>query len=308
MDILHELFPNRMQRLLQCTEAHAEEIQEIRIRVHSPIAIWMRGREYSVRQDGQLCPNMEEGIRMERKDLEECIMHICHSSLYAYEEELRRGYLTVKGGHRIGIGGQVVMKEDGRIRTIKNVSFLNVRIAHQIFNVSKPILYHLYENSKIHNSLIISPPGFGKTTLLRDMVRQISNGNAYGDGKNCSVIDERSEIAGCYRGVPQLDVGIRTDVLDSCPKSVGMMMAIRAMGPQVVVVDELGTSEDIRALFSVIRSGCSILATIHGDSLESVGEKSFLKQIMEERIFKRYIVICNKQHETKIFNGELQKC
>lgn len=245
---------------------------------------------------------------MRTNDLEDCIMHICHSSLYAYEEEVRRGYLTIVGGHRIGIGGQVVSDKEGKIRTIKNISFLNVRIAHQIPDVSRTILSYMYENRKVHNCLIISPPGFGKTTLLRDMIRQISNGNSYGEGKNCSVIDERSELAGCYRGVPQLDVGIRTDVLDGCPKSVGMMMAIRAMGPQVIAVDELGTSEDIQALFSVIRSGCSILATMHGDSVDSLREKSFLRRVMEEKIFQRYIVIRNNRHELDVYNGELVKC
>lgn len=308
MNLIQELFPNRIQKHLQCLETNILDIQEIRVRVNAPIIIWMKRKEYTVMQNGQLGRGIEDGIVMGEKDLEDCVMHICHSSLYAYEEEVRRGYLTLEGGHRIGITGQVVLDAGGMIRTIKNISFLNIRIAHQVENASRLVLPYLYEKGKLQNCLIISPPGFGKTTLLRDIIRQVSNGNSYGAGKNCSLIDERSEIAGCYRGIPQLDVGIRTDVLDGCPKSVGMMLVIRAMGPQVVAVDELGTAEDIQALFSVIRSGCIILATIHGDNLDCLKEKSFLQQVMGERIFQRYIVIQNNLHETEIYDGELIKC
>ena len=194
------------------------------------------------------------------------------------------------------------------LKTIKNISFINIRIAHEVKGVADNLMHRVYENGRIHNTLIISPPGFGKTTLLRDIIRNISNGSGYGGGRTCSIIDERSELAGSYNGIPQLDVGMRTDVLDACPKSLGMMMAIRSMAPQIVAVDELGTEEDIRALFSVIRSGCSILATVHGDDIESLNEKSFLKEVMKEKVFTRYIVITNQRHETNIYDGELKRC
>lgn len=308
MNVIQELFPGRIQKKLVCLEQHINNIQEIRVRVNTPIIIWMNGKEYTVLSSGQFSRQILEGMIMNAKDLEECVMHICHSSLYAYEEETRRGYISMEGGHRIGITGQVVLDESNKIRTIKNISFLNIRLAHEIIDAADKVLMHLYERKQLQNTLIISPPGFGKTTLLRDLIRQVSNGNMYGGGKNCSVIDERSELAGSFRGVPQLNVGIRTDVLDGCPKSIGMMMVIRAMGPQVIAVDELGNLEDIRALFAVIRSGCNVLATIHGDNIESLREKSYLKQVMEEKVFQRYVVIRNSRHEIDVFDGELQRC
>ena len=306
--MLQELFPGRLQKKLMCLEAHLMEIREIRVRVNAPIIIRMKGKEYTVSFDGQLTGILSNGFVMNARDMEESILHICHSSVYAYEDEIRKGYITIAGGHRIGVAGQAVLSDSGQVKTLKNISFFNIRIAHEIAGAATKVLPYIYQGSHVHNTLIVSPPGFGKTTLLRDLVRLVSDGNSYGIGKNCSIIDERSEIAGCFRGIPQLNVGMRTDVLDACPKSIGMMMVIRSMGPQIVAVDELGTEEDIRALFAVIRSGCSMFATIHGDSLNSLKEKSFLRQVMEERVFSRYIIIQNQCHDIEIFNGELKKC
>lgn len=268
----------------------------------------MQEKEYAVSCDGQLTSALSKGFVISSKDMEESILHICHSSIYAYEEEIRRGYITITGGHRVGITGQVVLNDNGQVKTIKNISFINIRIAHEVIGAATNVLPYIYQGNRVNNTLIVSPPGFGKTTLLRDMVRQVSNGNGYGKGRNCCIIDERSELAGSYKGIPQLDVGMRTDVLDGCPKSIGMMMVIRSMCPQVVAVDELGSREDMDAVFAVIHSGSSIFATIHGDSTESLKEKSFLKQVMKERVFSRYIVIQNDWHDIKIFNGELEKC
>ena len=308
MGLLQELFPGRLQKKLMCLEAYLMEIREIRVRVNAPIIIRMKGKEYTVSFDGQLTGILSNGFIMSARDLEESILHICHFSLYAYEEEIRRGYITIAGGHRVGVTGQAVLSEIGQVKTLKNISFFNIRIAHEIIGTARKVLPYIYQGNEVYNTLIVSPPGFGKTTLLRDLIRQISDGNSYGAGKNCSVIDERSEIAGSFRGIPQLEVGMRTDVLDGCPKSIGMMMVIRSMGPQVVAVDELGTEEDIRALFAVIRSGCSMLATIHGDSLGELKEKSFLKQVMDEKVFSRYVVIQNTWHEIEIYDKELNKC
>ena len=308
MNLMYELFPGRLVKDCAVLGEEISNIQEIRLRVNRPVTVFIDGMEYYISRDGQVSGCRKNGLRLEEKDMEDIVNHICHSSLYAYEEDIKRGYITIKGGHRVGISGQVVLSTNHEIRTIKNISFINIRIAHEVIDAGHDFLPYLYENNKVHNTLIISPPGFGKTTLLRDIIRNISDGNGFAKGKNCMVIDERSELAGSYNGIPQLDVGERTDVMDSCPKAIGMMMAIRSMAPQVMAVDELGTAEDIKALFSVIRSGCSILATMHGDSIDSLCNKNFLKEVMDEKVFSRYIVIKNRHHETEIWDGDLNRC
>lgn len=308
MNLIYEVFPGNLHNTFGCLEKQITGIEEIRLRINRPVTVMMGGMEYFLSKTGQLVHGSGDIVTINSYDMENIVNHICNSSPYAYEEEIKRGYLTIKGGHRVGISGQAVMAADSGIKTIKNISFLNIRIAHEVRGGGERFLPYLYEREKLHNTLIVSPPGFGKTTLLRDLIRAVSDGNHFAKGKNCVIIDERSELAGSYNGIPQLDVGIRTDVMDSCPKAVGMMMAIRSMAPQVMAVDEMGTAEDIKALFSVIRTGCSILATMHGDSIDSLVQKSFLKEVMDEKVFSRYIVINNRHREMVILDGDLQKC
>ena len=307
MNIVREIFPGRLQGRMEKALQIIEDAQEIRVRVYAPVMIRSKGKEYFVTESGQVTSRRDPADIMQPRDLEDIVYHICRSSLYAYEEEIKRGYLTIEGGYRIGVTGQAVLDNGGILKTIKNISFLNIRIAHEVSGASKSVLKQLYLDGKIKNTLVISPPGYGKTTFLRDLVKEVSNGNQYGKGVHCCVIDERSEIAGSFRGVPQLDVGVRTDVLDGCPKAVGMMMVLRSMAPQIIVVDELGTIEDVQALFSVTRSGCGLLATIHGDGIEDLKTKGFLGEVIKEKVFERYVVI-DKNRKMEVFNKEFVKC
>lgn len=307
MKIVKEIFPGRLQGRMEKALQAVEGVQEIRIRVHAPIMLRTADKEYFVTENGHAVEEEKVTSFLQERDLEDIVYHMCRSSLYAYEEEIKRGYLTIEGGYRIGVAGQAVLDNTGVLKTIRNISFLNIRMAHEIVGVSKKVLRKLYHDGKIKNTLVISPPGYGKTTFLRDLVREVSNGNPYGSGQHCCVIDERSEIAGCFRGVPQLDVGFRTDVLDGCPKAVGMMMGMRSMGPQIIAVDELGTREDVQALFSVIRSGCGLLATIHGEGITDLRTKGFLGEVIMEKVFERYVVI-DKRHELAVYDEEFKKC
>ena len=282
-----------MRRILQKADLNFGELQEIRMRINSPLMIRQRGKEYKLTEEGKLlrCNGNEqyekENIHyVDRCELMETMEYIAGYSLYAYEDELRQGFLTIQGGHRVGVAGKILM-EEGKVRSIRYISFLNIRLAHQVEGCADKVMPFIVENGEVCHTLIISPPCCGKTTLLRDVIRQISNGNAWCEGKNVGVVDERSEIGGAYQGVPQNDLGIRTDLLDCCPKAEGMMMLIRSMSPEVVAVDEIGDYGDIKAIESVLNCGCRLIATVHGSSVEDIEKKPLLQKMVKEHVFDR---------------------
>lgn len=294
-----KIFSVNLRQILGRIGADFERLQEIRLRVGCPLLITWDGKEYFVRASGELTVNAQEGYLIERKELLETVEYISNYSLYAFEDEIRQGFLTIRGGHRIGIAGQICM-EGNRIRSVRHISFLNVRLSHQCKGCADKVLPYLIEDGAMCHTLIISPPRGGKTTLLRDLIRQLSNGTTYFSGSTVGVVDERSEIAGSYLGVPQNDLGIRTDVFDCCPKAEGMMMLVRAMSPGIVAVDEIGDYRDIRAIETVVYCGCKLLATVHGSSVEDVKRKPLLQKLVMEHVFERYVILHNHTHVGQI--------
>ena len=306
------MFPQDMRRRWEQVAMQADSLQEIRLRVNVPAAVWIDNREWFIDTEGRLVNRWpQEGV-CRPEELDAILKHLCQYSVYAFADEIRQGFLTIQGGHRIGLSGQVILEEENKIRNLKYIRYLNIRIAHEIKGVADRILPYLYdEQGQAFNTLLISPPGCGKTTMLRDIIRHLSNGTVYGKGMNVSVVDERSEIAGSYLGIAQNDVGIRTDVLDGCPKQEGMMLLIRAMSPQVLAVDELGNEGDIRALQVASGCGCKLLATIHGTSLEEVRSKKYMCNIIADRRFERYLVLTRKNGRCEIegiYDQEGMRC
>lgn len=289
-DQIRNMFPTQFHSMLSALNQIENDLQEIRIRVNCPCIFVIGRMEFFPDQRGRLHKEMEKGLVFSKEDIDVLFNHICNYSPYAYESQLKQGFLTVAGGHRVGVCGQVVL-QDGRISLMKQVQFLHVRIVHEIPGVGDEILPYLFEHGRFLNTLIISSPGVGKTTMLRDLTKSISNGNRYVEGKQICIIDERSEIAGCYMGVPQNHVGKRTDVLDACPKAEGMMMAIRSMGPEIIVVDELGLQRDYEAVEKASVCGINILASVHGDSLDEIySEKNAFSEIIK-KVFCRLILL-----------------
>lgn len=293
-DELLKIFSKEIRQLLGQVEIDFEKVQEIRLRINAPLLLVYQNQEYCLSSEGRLSKEFQSAYIVSRNELKETMEHLSSYSLYAFEEEMKQGFITISGGHRIGLSGKTILDQSG-VKGMKFISFLNVRLSHQVKGCADPVLPYIYERKEILHTLIISPPRCGKTTLLRDMIRQISDGNSFAPGVTVGVVDERSEIGACYQGGPQNDLGIRTDVLDCCPKAKGMMMLIRTMSPQVIAVDEIGSREDLDAIEYVMNCGCKLLATVHGSSMADIAKKPVLRQLMAARAFQRYLILTNRK-------------
>ncbi|MBU5450157.1 stage III sporulation protein AA [Acetivibrio sp. MSJd-27] len=271
-------------------------LEEIRIRICQPVILLTNTQELFLKDASTntfYVPGTEE--------LKEILERITKSSFYAYLDDIKNGFVTVEGGHRIGICGRGVM-DNGSIGNIKDISFLNIRIANEKKGISDRILPQILENGAVKNTLIISPPQAGKTTLLRDITRNISNTL---QGGKVSLIDERGEIAAIYNGIPQNDIGIRTDVLTGIPKSDGMILAIRSLSPTVLITDELGSCKEVDAVFTAINSGVKIITTVHGEDEMEIQKREDLKSLFQNRVFQKIIILnaSKKDRIFKIMNG-----
>lgn len=253
------------------------ELEEIRIRIHRPVELTVKGiptfLPYIVKPD----------------DAVHLLNKISHFSLYTLEEELRRGYITIEGGHRVGLAGKVIL-EAGMVKAIRDISSFNIRIAKEQIGIANRLVPHLFNGSWLH-TMIIGPPQTGKTTLLRDIARIISSGDKNGlfHSYKVGIVDERSEIAGSVKGIPQMTFGPRIDVLDACPKVEGMMMMIRSMSPDVLIVDEIGRKEDADAIMEAVNAGIKLMMTTHGTSLEEIRKRPTIRPILDMGIFQRFI-------------------
>lgn len=290
-DSVIRLFPREIRPYFERAAQQADSLNEIRIRSGRPVLINRRGNEYMLSESGKEI-KQPNGICFDAAQVEHIFHHICQYSPYAYEEELKNGFLTVSGGHRVGVAGQI-LSQHGAVQSIRNIRFLNIRISHEIIGCADPVMDRIYDaqTGRWHSTMIIAPPACGKTTLLRDMIRQISDGTAGRQPQTVGLVDERSEIAGCFYGQPQNDVGMRTDVLDGCPKACGMEMLLRSMAPDVIAVDEIATDRDVETLLLTLHCGTAILATVHGSSIEELAAKKYLKPLFGSGCFQRFVIL-----------------
>jgi len=288
------MLPERMCFYFQLLpENLKEQIHEIRLRAGQILSVCMSDGEYSI---SELISNLSEVNKVSQEDIQEILGVMSQNSLYAFCEEIRGGFITLKGGHRVGIVGKAVC-DSNKIQSLKHFSGLNIRISRQIINSADAIIEYIFEKEAFLNTLIVSPPRCGKTTILRDLVRQLSNGIPPMGirGQTVGVIDERSEIAACYKGVPQNYIGIRTDVLDNCPKVEGIMMLLRTMGPKIIATDEIGSIEDADAIMTALYSGVNVAVTAHGGGLEDILYKPGLRKLIKTRAFNRIIILSGRK-------------
>lgn len=244
------------------------DLEEIRVRAGKPV-------QYI------FCDGSKTGMMAEMEDIEEMINYLSDYSFHAISRQLTVGFFTVEGGHRVGIAGMT--EGQGRnIASVSDIASLNIRIARQIKGVADMVIPWIRNDRRIYNTFIVSKPGDGKTTCLRDCIRILSDGADGLKKLKVAVVDERSEIGACYKGMAQNDLGVSCDVMDNCPKSVGMKMLLRSMSPEVIAVDELGSRSDFEAVEEITNCGVNILGTIHGSSCDDIMQKKIPKKI--ERI------------------------
>lgn len=255
-----------------------DKVEEIRIRSYQPVEVILTNDVLFL-----------EELMMTPLQIEHLFQKLAHYSIYAFEEELKHGYLTIAGGHRVGFAGQPMIDQQ-KIQTFRFISSLNIRIAKEKIGIAQSFLPYVYQNQP-YSTLLIGPPQVGKTTLLRDFVRLFSQGNQAQPSLKVAVVDERSEICACVKGLPSFSFGPRLDVLDGCPKAEGVMLFIRAMSPDIIIVDEIGREADVEALLEGMNAGVSFMATAHGRTLEDVCRRPSFMSLMDERLFERYIVL-----------------
>ena len=260
-----------------------DNIEEIRLRNNRPIVI----------RTGLKNMILEHIVTTE--ELLETFQNVCEHSIYSYQKQICEGFITIKGGHRVGITGNCAI-ENGKIININYISSLNFRIAKERKGCSNKILNYIIDNGEILNTLIISRPGCGKTTMLRDLVRNISSGVSQYNltPKTCGVVDERGEIASMYKGIPQNDVGILSDVIDNVSKSDGMKMLVRSMSPDVIICDEIGSYEDMEAIEYAMCSGVKGIFTAHGNNLVDLLNNNEIRNLMDKKIIELIIILDEK--------------
>ena len=282
--------PRLRQEALALPQEALARAEEFRLRAGWPMSVVLGERERFL-----------NGPPVEGGELERLVEIASQASLHAVLDQLRRGYLTVAGGHRLGLCGTAVL-QGGGIHALRGFSSANLRVARQVEGAAAPVLDSLCPGGRLASTLILAPPGMGKTTLLRDLIRLVSEGEGCAPLR-VSLADERGEVAAMYNGRPQLEVGRRTDVMEGCPKAQGLMLLLRGMNPQVLAVDEVTAPEDVQALTTAVGCGATLLATAHGSELADLERRPVYRPLLKEGLF-RFLVRIRREDGGRIYTVE----
>ena len=319
---LLQIFPQKLRRRIE-ESVTFENLVEIRLRAGLPVLVVTTQENYFLKKERD---TQEKGV-IERKEatapnrvlvkeekywilspeeLKLIFEKISQYSVFAYSEEIGEGFITLKGGHRAGLCGKYYYKGEGKPQ-IKYISSINLRVAREVTGCATSIVPKLFEENIFCHTLLVSPPGYGKTTYLRDMIRQLSDGTGEITGKNVSVVDERSEIGNRTREGLGFYLGNRTDLMDHCPKAEGMLMMLRTMTPEILAADEIGGEKDIKAMAYVRNCGCRLLMTVHGNSMQDIFARPILGEYLKKYPFERYVFLSkgeNGERKIAIYNQD----
>ena len=277
------LLPLRwQQQARQLPPRQMARAEELRLRAGGPMTVLLPEGEITPGQGGQ-SPTVTQ------TDLEQLCDAVTDYSRYAAGETLSRGYLTARGGFRVGVCGTAVLRE-GVNTNLRDISSVTVRIGREQPGLGDEVLSQLFREGQFRSTVLLSPPGLGKTTLLRDLIRAVSDGEG-GPALRVGVADERGELAAMYQGEPQFSIGRQTDVLDGCPKGPALLMLLRGMNPQVLAADEITAPEDAAALEMAANCGVSLLCTAHAGSLEELKARPLYRRLLDEGLFRRLAII-----------------
>ena len=275
-----------------------ERIQEIRLRENRPLVLMEQGTPLFLDENGRaayLC--RENSRRVSPAELTDTFNKICNYSVHSYMNSIVNGYITIPGGHRAGICGTAVV-EQGKVVNIRDVHAINIRVAGEYRQSARDLIQRVF-HSGLCSVLIAGPPSSGKTTMLRDLARRLASGET-GDYYKVSVVDERDEIAGTRSGTVLNDVGINCDVLSSYPKDVGIMTALRAFSPDMIICDEIGSEQDIRAVECGVNSGVRFAASVHAASREELFARPQMKRLMSTEAFDKVVLLADGRQPCRI--------
>lgn len=292
-------FPSEIKSLFQkfISDDFFHDIQEIRMRVNNPIIIKNKNQNFTF-VSNSLTKNIFSGIKITKKNINQTLELLTNYSPYAFQNQIQNGFITIQNGHRVGLAGEIIM-QDNKIKTIRNISSINFRIAHEIKDCAKDFIKYI--SNPPENIIIIGPPGSGKTTFLRDLTRILSR-----DYK-ISVVDERSEIGACYLGVPQNDLGPQTDILDKYPKNLGMNMLLKTMSPEIIILDEISEPAEINSIINIINSGVKIIFSLHAKNLDDIKNRDLTKNLIAQKLIDKYFFLNPDNKIQAIYNKNLEK-
>lgn len=284
-------FPLRLRTMLMAVDDDLlADLSEVRLRRARPVTLTIKGRSLFLGENGALSVFPKGAICLTEIEIEEVFLKFCNHSVYTYQNDIKNGFITLAGGHRVGICGTIAEDERGEICGVRDISTLNIRVAREIRGAANPIIGQISDGKVVDSLLLVSPPGCGKTTILRDLARQLSE-----QGFQICIIDERGELGAVRSGVPECDIGPASDIYTAIDKAAGMERALRTMSPDIIICDEIGTEADAAGILAAQGCGVQMIASAHAGSIEEVQNRPHLAKLFEAGVFCK-VVLLNKKY------------